>query len=184
MNKFKQYMGVGLLALSLASFVPMGVVRAEEAKTLRIAVVDIQALLKDAKAAKSIEKQISTMRQSFQKEVEGAEKTLRDKEKSILDKKDSFSDEDLKLQVEGFQKDVVSSQQKVQERKAALDKSVADALNRLRGEIVKVVAEIGEKQNLDLVLARTDVVIVDKSLDITQEVLKRIDASLPDVKVK
>lgn len=185
MNRFTKYLGVGLLALSMAAFVPVSTARAaDEAKTLRIAVVDIQALLKDSKAAVSIEKQVSGMRTSFQAEVEKAEKDLRTKEQSILAEREKLSEADLKTKVEGFQKDVAAGQKKIQDRKAALDKSVSDALNKLRGEIVKVVADIGEKQNLDLVLARTDVVIVDKSLDITADVLKRIDTTLPDVKVK
>lgn len=184
MNRFTKYLGVGLLALSMATFVPATVVRADEAKVLRIAVVDIQALLKESKAATSIEKQISKMRTSFQAEVEKAEKDLRTKEQAILAERDKLTEDQLKTKVEAFQKDVGDSQKKVQDRKAALDKSVSEALNKIRGEIVKVVADIGEKQNLDLVLARTDVVIVDKSLDITAEVLKRIDATLPDVKVQ
>lgn len=184
MNRFTKYLGVGLLALSMASFVPVSTARADEAKVLRIAVVDIQALLKDSKAAKSIEKQISTMRTGFQAEVEKAEKDLRSKEQAILAERDKLSEEQLKTKVEAFQKDVTASQKKVQDRKTALDKSVSEALNKLRGEIVKVVADIGDKQNLDLVLARTDVVIVDKTLDITAEVLKRIDSTLPDVKVQ
>ena len=48
---------------------------------------------------------------------------------------------------------------------------------------MKIVAEIGDKQSLDLVLARTDVVIVSKELDITTKVLERVDAEMPSIKI-
>ncbi len=154
------------------------------AKTgLTVAVVDIQALLRDSKAAKSIETQLATIRKSFQTEVETEEKSLRAKEKEILDQKASLKEEELKAKAQDFQKQVAAGQKKIQDKKAKLDKGVGTAIGKLRAEIVKVVAEIGDKRNLDLVLARTDVVIVSKSLDITAEVLARIDSELPSVTV-
>jgi len=181
MNTFGKIFSAALFALIVA-ITPAA--HAEDAKSLNIAVVDIQSLLKNSKAAQSIETQISAMRKSFQAEVEKEEKTLRDKEKAILAEKDKLKEEELKTKAQDFQKQVTASQKKVQDRKTTLDKAIAGALGKLRAEIVKIVAEIGEKKGLDLVLARTDVVIVDKELDITSEVLTRIDAQLPNVKVQ
>jgi Skp family chaperone for outer membrane proteins len=180
--------------LALAAFAVLAFtapVRAEDAKpatgattNMKIAVVDIQALLKDSKAAKSIESQLTGIRKNFQSEVDAEEKSLRAKEKAIMDEKPKLKEEELKAKASDFQKDVAASQKKIQDKKAKLDKAIATAIGTLRSEIVKDVAEIGDKQNLDLVLARTDVVIVSKSLDITQQVLERLDAELPSVTVK
>lgn len=159
-------------------------VRAEDAaKPINIAVVDIQSLLKNSKGAQSIESQLTTIRKDFQAEVEKEEKALRDAEKAILDQKDKLSEEDFKKKAGEFQKKVAEGQKKIQDRKGKLDKALATAVGKLRGEIVKIVAELGEKQNLDLVLARTDVVIVSKELDITAKVLERIDTDMPSIKI-
>ena len=158
---------------------------AEDAKAdkIAIAVVDIQSLLKDSKAAQSVESQLTPIRKNFQTEVDKEEKGLRAAEKKIMDEKPNLSEEELKEKAQGFQKKVAASQKKIQERKNKLDKAVATAIGKLRSEIVKVVAEIGDQKNLDLVLARTDVVIVAKNLDITSEVLERINKDLPTVAV-
>lgn len=157
--------------------------QAQEKAEVSLAVVDIQALLKDSKAAQSIESQLGSIRKNFQAEVEKEEKALRAREKEIVEKKDSLKEEELKAEVQEFQKEVSASQKKVQDRKAKLDKALANAIGKLRAEIIKVVAEIGDKENLDLVLARTDVVIVSKNLDITGQVLERINRDLPSVNV-
>jgi len=182
MKAFKSLMTAALVALMLVA-APVAS-QAADGKPLNIAVVDIQSLLKNSKAAQSIETQISAMRKTFQGEVDAEEKTLREKEKSILAEKSKLKEDELKAKAEDFQKQVAAGQKKVQDRKAALDKSIQTALGTLRAQIVKIVADIGSKQNLDLVLARTDVVIVDKGLDITDQVLKTLDEQLPNVKVQ
>lgn len=155
---------------------------------LALAVVDIQQLLRDSKAAQGIESQLTTIRKNFQTEVETDEKALRAKEKEVKDllaaaQKDKTKEEEAKAKVAEFQKQVTDAQKKIQEKKNKLDKAVATAIGKLRAQIVKVVAEIADKKGLDLVLARTDVVIVSKTLDITAEVLERINKDLPSVTV-
>lgn len=172
-----------VLALVCAVMLATPARAADEHKNLAIAVVDIQALLRDSKAAQSIESQLATIRKNFQTEVETEEKKLRDQEKAIMDQKASLKEEELKTKVQAFQKEVQASQKKVQDKKAKLDKALATAIGKLRTAIVKDVAEIGEKNNLDMVLARTDVVIVSKDLDITAQVLERINKDLPSVSV-
>lgn len=178
----KKILSIAFVALFLLGAVPAAV-HAQEAKALKIAVVDIQSLLKNSKGAQSIESQLATIRKDFQAEVEKEEKSLRDAEKAILEQKDKLSEEEFKAKAGEFQKKVAEGQKKIQERKGKLDKALAAAVGKLRGEIVKIVADIGAKEKLDLVLARTDVVIVSKELDITAKVLERIDADLSSIKI-
>lgn len=178
----KRILSVALVALFLfgAAALPS---HAQEAKAIKIAVVDIQSLLKNSKGAQSIESQLATIRKNFQAEVEKEEKSLRDAEKAIIEQKDKLSEEEFKAKAGDFQKKVAEGQKKIQERKGKLDKALATAVGKLRGEIVKIVADIGAKDKLDLVLARTDVVIVSKELDITAKVLERIDDTLSSIKI-
>lgn len=179
MTSLTRFFAIALFALTVA----IAPVRAEEAakSNASIAVVDIQSLLKNSKAAQGIESQVATLRKSFQAEIEKEEKALRAAEKEIIDQKSKLKEDEFKAKAQEFQKKVGASQKKIQERKGKLDKALGTAVGKLRGEIVKIVAEIGEKQNLDLVLARTDVVIVSKEMDITAQVLERINADLPSV---
>lgn len=181
-TKFKTMMLVFAAVVVLA--VPALAEEAPAANSnISLAVVDIQQLLRDSKAAQGIESQLATIRKNFQAEVEGDEKALRAKEKEIVDQKGKLKEDELKAKVAEFQKQVAETQKKVQEKKNKLDKAVASAIGKLRAQIVKVVAEIADKKSLDLVLARTDVVIVSKTLDITAEVLARINKDLPSVTV-
>jgi len=181
MKTFSHVLMVAVAAL-MFGFTPAAY--AADGKPVNIAVVDIQSLLKNSKAAQNIESQVTTMRKSFQGEVEAEEKDLRAKENAILSQKDKLKEDELKAKAADFQKQVAAGQKKVQDRKAALDKTIATALNTLREEIVKIVAKIGQDKNLDLVLARTDVVIVNKDMDITDQVLQQLDAEMPAVKVQ
>ncbi|HEY8964296.1 MAG TPA: OmpH family outer membrane protein [Alphaproteobacteria bacterium] len=150
---------------------------------LNIAVIDIQTLQKQSKAAQSLDGQIASMRKSFQSEVDGEEKKLRDKEKAILAERPKLKEDELKAKADGFQKEVTASQKKLQDRKTSMEKSIADAVAKLRNEIVKITSAIGKDKGLDLVLMRSSTVIVNEKLDITADVLKALDEQMPDVKI-
>ena len=65
-----------------------------------------------------------------------------------------------------------------------LDTAIGDALNKLRDEIVEIVGDMATKNKYDLVISRADVVIVAKHIDITAEVMGKLNKELSSVKVK
>lgn len=183
-TKLKTLMLAFAAVLALSAPAMAEETRAPAANTnIAMAVVDIQQLLRESKAAQGIETQLTGIRKKFQADVEAKEKELRAAEKKLMEEKGNLKEEELKAKVQEFQKKVTDTQKSIQTEKNKLDKAVAAAIGKLRAQIVKVVAEIADKKNLDLVLARTDVVIVSKTLDITSEVLERINKDLPSVTV-
>lgn len=153
-------------------------------QNLSIAVVDVGALMRDSKAANDIENQLKTMRKNFQEEVKKDEESLRAAEKKLAEEAKGLSKEDLLKKRQDFEKKVIDAQKKIQTRRLALDKSLADAINTLRTKVLNIVAREGEKNKYDLVISRTDVVIVAKEIDITGVIMKQLNEELPSVKVK
>jgi len=120
----KTFTHVLMVAVAALMFAVAPAAHAADGKPLNIAVVDIQSLLKNSKAAQNIESQVADMRKSFQAEVEGEEKSLRAKESAILAQKDKLKEDELKAKAADFQKQVAASQKKVQDHKVALDKTI------------------------------------------------------------
>jgi outer membrane protein len=172
------------LAVLSAIVLSAGYANAQDKKAVSVAVLDLQQLLKTSKGAQNIESQLVTIRKEFQSVVEKEEKTLREAEKAIVDQKGKLSEADFKKKAQEFQTKVAASQKKIQERKNKLDKALGVAVGKLRDQIVKVASDISTKKGFDVVVARSSVVIVpNKDLDITQQVLERVDADLPEIKV-
>lgn len=167
---------LGALVMCLAA-VPSA--SAQDANS--IAIVDIQSLLQQSKAAVSIQEQLQEQRQSFQKEFSKFEEELKSAEKELASQQSSLSAEEFNKKRESFEDRLIKTRTIVQKRKNALDEALKEAMKELRVEILKIVADIAEDKDYNLVMSRQNVIIVDKEIDITEQVLSRLDKSLKKV---
>jgi len=75
-------------------------------------------------------------------------------------------------------------QRRVQERSQAVDKSMAGVREQIAQQVVKILEELGGERGFNMVLDRSQMhVIIGDNIELTAEVLKRLDQRLPSVKV-
>ncbi|GHD46766.1 hypothetical protein GCM10017083_16260 [Thalassobaculum fulvum] len=180
-----------LLTALLILGVPTGLLHAQtappsapaEVAELPVAVVDVQGIMRAAQAAKAIHEQIETRRSAYQEEVSAEEKRLRTVEQDLAQQRSILAPEAYQQKVRQFQSQVAEVQRQVQMRKRELDETFAKAMNEVRKSLVSVVAEIAEQRGIKLVLFKSQIVIAEKSLDVSDETLKRLNERLPTVKV-
>lgn len=151
---------------------------------LPIAVVDLQGILRAASAAKGIHTQIERRRETYQEQVVAEEKRLRQAEQDLAQQRAVLGPEAYQQRVREFQSQVAEVQRQVQMRKRELDETFAGAMNEVRNALISVVAEIAEQRGIKLVLFKNQIVIAEKSLDVSDETLQRLNQRLPAVKVE
>ena len=149
----------------------------------KIAVVDVQYLVSNSAAGKSIRSQLEAQRNGYKGQIEKQEADLRSQEKKLAEKQATLSKDDFLVERKKFQQKVIEAQKSVQQRRITFDKAYADATDKLRDNIVKVVAELSAKRGVSLVMSRQDLVLVDQRLDMTAEVLKALDARVTSIPV-
>ena len=71
----------------------------------------------------------------------------------------------------------------VQERRRQLDQAKALALNEVRSAVIEIVGELADIRGFNLVLPTSGLLLFSPQIDLTEEVLRRLDARLPNVKV-
>lgn len=151
---------------------------------LKIAVVDVQQLMGASKAAESIQSQGKDLRSNYQDKIKKIENDLKETEKKLVELSKGDSKDDFEKQKKKFQEKLIDGQKEVVELNKKLDKALGDALNKLRDEIVEIVGDMATDNKYDLVISRADVVIVSKRMDITADVMKKLNSKLSSVKVK
>ena len=147
-------------------------------------VIDIDALIAESEAGKSIEDQFKKSRDAFQQEFSKKEAELGQTEKSIISQKNDLSVEELAKKRKAFESDLLETRKLFQKRRNALDKGLAEAMKELRSQIVKASADEAEQKGYHAVFLRESVVIVEKELDITKQVLDRLNAQVKSIPVK
>jgi outer membrane protein len=148
-----------------------------------IGIVDIQALLRDSKAGKSIQKQMEGLQKTFRDDVAKQEKDLRAADEQLGRQRTVLSQEAFEAKRLELQKEIAQAQGKVQEKKRILDTAFGKAVEQVQNKAVQIIAKVAEQKKLLLVIPRTQVVLAENSMDLTQTVMSDLDKDLTSVKV-
>lgn len=167
-----------LLALLLCS-----VPAAAEVADPVIIIVDFQTIIRDSEAAQSIQAKVDDLREAYQDEFGAIEEELRAIEAELTRQRDSAPVEEFIQRRREFEQRVLATQRQAQARRSALDAVVADAMEEVRQTLLAIVADIAQEQDANIVLSKPQVVLVDRSLDFSDEALRRLNAQLPRVEI-
>ena len=150
---------------------------------LNVMVVDVQSLLQNSKAAKMVHNQIEQKRIEYTKEISHEEEVLRTERDTLQRQQASLSPEALNKKGREFQQKVNDLDRSVQSKRQALEKSNNDALSQVQQAMLRIIADIAKQRKANLVFQRTDLVLFDRSFDVTDEVMQKLDEELPVVTV-
>ena len=153
------------------------------AQNLSVMVVDVQSLLQNSKAAKMVRGQIEQKRNEYSQEISRTEEALRAERDALQRQQTSLAPEALNKKGREFQQKVNNLDLDVQSKRQALEKSNSDALSKIQAAMLRFIADIAKQRKANLVLQRTDLVLFDRSFDVTDEVLQKLDQELPVLNV-
>lgn len=148
-----------------------------------VAVVDVQLILQEAAASKNIQKQLEAQRETYQNEISKQEDRLRAVEQELNRQRSVLSPDEFAQKRREFEQQVADVQRTVQARKRVLDQAFNESMTKVRDTVLQIVTEVAGEQKATLVLAKQQVVLAEKSLDLTSAVLERVNRKLPTVPV-
>lgn len=148
-----------------------------------VVVIDVQRILRESLAAQSVRGQLEDRRTSLRGEFSGLEKDLRDAEQALARQKAVLSEEAFHAKRQQYERRVVEAQQKFEDSRRDLDQAFQQALKEIQVGMLQVAEGVAVEMDADLVLAKSQVMFVNTDLDITDQVITRLDKQLPSVKV-
>ena len=161
--------------------------RAEDApaaaQNFPIAVVDMNKVMQVSEAAKDARDQLEAKRKSYQDQIATQESALRSTEQELAKQKASMSEADFNKKREEFESKIVEAQKLVQEHKKSLDTGFNNSLATLQGEVATIVGDIAKERKFLMVMSNDGVVLAERSLDITDEVLTRLNKKIKKLPV-
>ena len=169
---------VVLVALAVA-FAPA----AAQDKALSIAVIDVQSVLRDSKAAKSVRPQMEKLRAHYQNAVRKREGELRKADQDLRRQQAILSVDAFAKKRRQYATKARAAQTEFQTRKRQLDGAYSIAMGKVQKSMLIAAAKIANDRALDLILPKSIIILSAKQLDITKEVLIRVNKNLPSVKV-
>ena len=149
-----------------------------------IVVVDVQRILDKSLAAKNVQKQLETQRARFQTEIEKEENELRSTEQDLNKARDQLTPDAYSDREQQLRQRFLVVERHVEARRKALDQAFGDSMNAVRAGLLSIVNDVARERGANLVLIKQQVLWTDKAFDMTDEVLSRLNAKMPQVTVK
>ena len=176
-----------LFILSAVLVLETSFVRAQvssELEPVSLAVVDFRGVLAKSEAARNIRSAVDEKRQELRKYFLEVENGLRDEQKDLSKKRSIVTAEAFEQRARKLKEKAQSAQKLAQTSNQKLKKSFDQAMDKVQKELLRIVAEVAEESGVGVVLFRSAIVIAVKKLDISKEVLQRLNKKLPEVKVR
>lgn len=173
------------LAVLFTAFVSLAAATfpAIAASQSKIAVVDVKFVLERSRAAVSIQKQLSVYARALSADAKKMGENLRKEEQDLTNKRPILAPERFAELRRDLARKAQDGRRELAEKKKAIDETAEEAMNKVENVFRGIAAEIVEKRKLDLLLRKSAVIHSAGSIDVTEEVLKKLDQRLPAVQV-
>jgi len=150
----------------------------------RIGLADLNGILRAADANVKVRELLDTQRQKFQDEFSLVEAELQQTERDLMSKRELLSADEYDRQIKAFQARVTQLQQDIQRKRQAIDNAYQKAQSDIRAEALSIITEIARDMNLDLVLNRDASLIFLPHLNISDEVLTRLNERTKNARIE
>jgi Skp family chaperone for outer membrane proteins len=178
-------MTIRFVAILAMAILLAGTVASASAQGLTgVAVMDVQRVLHESSAGKSVQKQLEKQRTAYSQELSKQEKELRAAEQELNRQRTLISPEAFNERRRQFEQKVGNLQREAQSRKRDFDKMQGGAIRTMEAAITEIVQAIASERKFTLILPKNATILHTPELEITDEVMKRLNAKLPSVKVQ
>lgn len=147
------------------------------------AVVDYQRVLQEAAASKSIAEQMDIRRKAYHDEIAEQEQSLLAAERELTKQRSVLSQDAVNAKQRQLEDEVQALRELTEKRRQQLEQVSADAVSKVELALFEVLTSIAEERGLNVVLPTSQVLFFSRQIDLTDEVLTQLDATLSEVPV-
>jgi outer membrane protein len=157
--------------------------RADPLSNVRIAVLDIEHVRLNAAAVKGIRSKLGTYLDMYRADTQKEEQEIRVAQEELARKRSMVSHEDYAEERKKLEDRLADAQGRVQRRRQALERVNVEAMERVKQALESIVAEVAADRQLTLIIRKDQAVFASPEIEITDDVMKRLDQRLPSVQV-
>ncbi len=149
-----------------------------------IGILDVEKIVKESSVMKDIQGKVSKKQDEYQKEVNKKQTALEAEQKKIEGKKNVLSKEAFEKESQAFEKKVNELKEFVDKKQNSLKKASLDSMSKVNDKIKDIIAEISKEKELDVIIPAAQALYYKDNLDISEEVLKRLNKKITKIDVK
>jgi len=150
----------------------------------KVAIVDVESVLENSLAIAHIKDFMNSISKQIHNDFSIKEQELKQSEAELIAQRGVLSTEKFEETVSEFNKKISMMQQEKQKKKSALDQAHLEAITDVHNNTVAVIKELSQNYGFNLVLPSSQILFAENNLNITLEVISKLNERLKIVEIK
>lgn len=151
---------------------------------LSIAVIDVQLIIRESTAMKAVREEVAGLREKFRAEVAQEEGRFREERAKLIRQRGVLTPQAFGRRRNQLVSKFAAVQRSLQAKSRGLEAASAATLREFQKSLFSVVEELAKERGYTLVLSRSRVPYTHPTYLATDDVLKRLNAKLPILKLQ
>ena len=172
-----------VFAIIISSFFLTIVTSADNFPHTSIGVLDLNRVLLDAKAAKNAAKEIDEIAKEIEKELINSDENMINEQNKLIEAQSIMAPEAFELKRKEYEEKVQNYNIERQNKLISVDKLVETSRNEILNNLKPILEEMSETKGITVILEKGTVLLNAETMDITDEVIKRLNKDLPKIEV-
>ena len=144
-------------------------------------ILDGRLVMTQSQAAQGLRDQAERQNTTLRADVQRQEQEFKTAQTDLQRQRATVTAEQFDQRVRDLQKRMSDAQTKLQGRTRNLDRAFAEAEGKIYQAMLQASVEVAQERNYMLILDKAQVVVVQSQLEITTEILKRVNQRLASV---
>ena len=148
-----------------------------------IGVIDINKILAEANAAVEAAEEIEKIAVEIENEIKLSDEEIIKEQNLLIESQSIMAPEAFEAKRIEYENKIQTYNSERQSKLMKIDELIAISRNDILNAIKPILEEISNEKGITIILEKTSIMLNAEKMDITNEVLKKLNKSLPNIKV-
>ncbi len=148
-----------------------------------IGVIDLNKILTDADAAKAAASQIEAIAIEIETEIKLSDEEIIEEQNLLIESQSIMAPEAFAAKRDEYESKVQKYNNERQSKLMRIDELIAVSRNDVLSSMKPILEEISNEKGITIILEKTSIMLSAEKMDITDEVLKKLNKLLPTIEV-
>jgi len=148
-----------------------------------IAIVDLNLVLSDSKSAKDATKQFEKIQKSMEKDIVESDKKMLEERNKLIEQQSVIAPEAFEIKAKDYEKKLQNYQVDKQKKLRNLEGVLQNVRNEILENVKPILEDLSMELGVTVILEKNSVLLNANNMDITENVIKRLNKELPKIKV-
>ena len=148
-----------------------------------IAIVDLNLILSESKAAKNATNQFEEIQKSTEDKIIASDEKMLNERNKLIEQQSVIAPEAFELKAKDYEKKLQEYQVDKQNKLRKLEGVLQNARNEILENVKPILEDLSKELGVTVILEKNSVLLSANNMDITDNVIKKLNKKLPKIKV-